>query len=240
MLVVLGLWIRLRIAETPAYKAAVAHAAPPTVPLGVLVNKHLPALVAATAAVIAAFAIFYLSTAFALGHMTLARGVPREAMLGVQLGANLFLALGILLAGIWADRTGAKKVLLFGAAGTVVLGLVFGPALAWGSLATVFATLAFGMLVLGYVYGPLGAWMPTLFPVTVRYTGISVAFNGGGVIGGALAPVAAQWLSAQGGTQYAGLFLLAAGAVTLVGVACGRLGRDHGVPDGSIPDGGMP
>jgi MFS family permease len=240
VLVALGLWIRLRIAETPAYKAAVAHAAPPTVPLGVLVNKHLPALVAATAAVIAAFAIFYLSTAFALGYMTSARGVPREAMLGVQLGANLFLALGILLAGIWADRTGAKKVLLFGAAGTVVLGLVFGPALAWGSLATVFATLAFGMLVLGYVYGPLGAWMPTLFPVTVRYTGISVAFNGGGVIGGALAPVAAQWLSAQGGTQYAGLFLLAAGAVTLVGVACGRLGRDHGVPDGSIPDGGMP
>ncbi len=44
--------------------------------------------------------------------------------------------------------------------------------------------LSFALLVMGFTYGPLGAWLPTLFPVPLRYTGVSVAFNGGGIIGG--------------------------------------------------------
>jgi len=64
--------------------------------------------------------------------------------------------------------------------------------------------------------------MPTLFPVTVRYTGMSLAFNGGGIVGGALAPIAAQRLSAAGEVSLVGLFLTAAGLVTLLGVIMGR------------------
>jgi hypothetical protein len=224
-LVALGLWIRLKVSETPAFKAALEHAPPPAVPLGTLLRFHWPAVIAGSAAVIACFAIFYLSTAFALGHMTSARGIARETMLGVQLGANCFMAVGILWAAVWADRASAKRVLVFGSAGTVVLGLLFGPALAAGSLLTVFATLSFAMVVMGFAYGPLGAFLPTLFPVTVRYTGVSIAFNCGGIIGGAVAPIAAQWLSGMGGTSRVGLFLSAAGLVTLAGVCFGRLGR---------------
>src|SRR5690606_38476614 len=102
-------------------------------------------------------------------HMTAERGVSRETMLALQLAANLFLALGIALAAIGSDRTSARRMLAFGAAATVGLGLVFGPVLAHGSLSLVFATLAGALLVMGFVYGPLGAWMPRLFPVTVRY-----------------------------------------------------------------------
>jgi hypothetical protein len=83
-------------------------------------------------------------------------------------------------------------------------------------------TLAAGLLVMGFVYGPLGGWMPTLFPVTVRYTGMSVAFNGGGIVGGAVAPIAAQMLSGAGGVALVGLFLSAAGLLTLLGVTLGR------------------
>jgi sugar phosphate permease len=172
--------------------------------------------------VVSAFAIFYLSTAFALSHMTAQRGVSRETMLALQLAANLFLALGIVLAAIGSDRVSPQRMLAWGAAATVVVGLVFGPALAGGSLTVVFLTLAAALLVMGFVYGPLGGWMPTLFPVTVRYTGMSVAFNGGGIVGGAVAPIAAQMLSGAGGASLVGLFLSVAGMVTLMGVIVGR------------------
>ena len=222
LLVGVGLWVRLRIGETPAYREALEKAPPPLVPLGAVLRDHWAPTLAAGAAVVSAFAIFYLSTAFALSHMTAERGVSRETMLALQLAANLFLALGIVLAAIGADRTTPGRMLAWGAAATVLLGLVFGPALAEGSLALVFMTLAGGLLVMGFVYGPLGGWMPALFPVTVRYTGMSVAFNVGGILGGAVAPIAAQMLSAAGGIGLVGLFLSAAGLVTLLGVMVGR------------------
>jgi MFS family permease len=222
VLVGVGLWVRLRIGETPAYREALEKAPPPRVPLGAVLRDHWAPTVAASAAVVSAFAIFYLSTAFALSHMTAARGVSRETMLALQLGANAFLALGIVLAAIGSDRASPQRMLAWGAGATVLLGLVFGPALAGGSLTLVFVTLAGGLLVMGFVYGPLGGWMPKLFPVTVRYTGMSVAFNGGGIVGGAVAPIAAQMLSGAGGTSLVGLFLSVAGLVTLFGVMVGR------------------
>jgi hypothetical protein len=222
VLVGIGLWVRLSIGETPAYRAALEQAPPPRVPLGTVLRHHWAPTLAASAAVVSAFAIFYLSTAFALSHMTAERGVSRETMLGLQLAANLFLALGIVLAAIGSDRKSPQRMLAWGAAATVAVGLVFGPALAGGSLALVFATLAAALLVMGFVYGPLGGWMPTLFPVTVRYTGMSVAFNCGGIVGGAVAPIAAQMLSQAGGASLVGLFLSVAGMVTLMGVIVGR------------------
>src|SRR5690606_32176211 len=207
---------------TPAYKDALEKAPPPMVPLGTVLRHHWGPTLAASAGVVSAFAIFYLSTAFALSHRPTERGVTRETMLGLQLAANVFLALGIVLAAIGSDRTSAGRMLGWGAAATVALGLVFGPVLANGSLLLVFATLAAGLLVMGFVYGPLGGWMPRLFPVTVRYTAISIAFNGGGILGGAVAPIAAQMLSAAGGVSMIGLFLSVAGLVTLLGIIVGR------------------
>src|SRR6187549_2704660 len=222
VLVAIGLWVRLRIGETPAFREALETAPPPRVPIGTVLRHHWRATLAAGAGVVAAFAIFYLSTAFALSHMTAERGAERETVLALQLAANLFLALGIVLAAVGSDRVSPRWMLACGAVATVVLGLVFGPVLAGGSLALVFVTLASGLLVMGFVYGPLGGWMPTLFPVTVRYTAMSVAFNGGGIVGGAVAPIAAQMLSAAGGVPLIGLFLSAAGLLTLLGVTLGR------------------
>ncbi|HEU4649788.1 MAG TPA: MFS transporter [Croceibacterium sp.] len=222
VLVAIGLWVRLRIGETPAYRDALEQAPPPRIPLGTVLVHHWRATLAASAGVVAAFAIFYLSTAFALSHMTAERGAERETVLALQLAANLFLALGIVLAAIGSDRVSPRWMLACGALATVVLGLVFGPVLAGGSLALVFVTLAVALLVMGFVYGPLGGWMPTLFPVNVRYTGMSIAFNGGGVIGGALMPIAAQKLSELGYVPLIGLLLSIAGLLTLLGVLLGR------------------
>jgi MFS family permease len=222
VLVGIGLWVRLRIGETPAFREALDKAPPPAVPLGRVLRFHWGAVLAASAGVVACFSIFYLSTAFALSHLTTERGEPRETVLALQLAANLFLAIGILLSAIGSDRMNARRVLGWGSAATVVLGLAFGPVLAGASLGVVFVTLAVGLFVMGFVYGPLGGWMPTLFPVTVRYTGMSLAFNGGGIVGGALAPIAAQRLSAAGDVSLVGLFLTAAGLVTLLGVILGK------------------
>jgi len=222
VLVSIGLWVRLRIGETPAFREALEKAPPPKVPLGRVLRHHWGATLAAGAGVVACFAIFYLSTAFALGHLTSARGMERDAVLGLQLAANLFLALGIVLAAVLSDRRTAGLVLAWGAGATILLGLVFGPALAAGSPALVFVTLAVALLIMGFVYGPIGGWMPRLFPVTMRYTGMSIAFNGGGIVGGAVAPIAAQMLSSAGGTSLVGLFLSVAGMVTLIGVIVAR------------------
>ena len=118
--------------------------------------------------------------------------------------------------------------LYFHAAMTVLLGLVFGPALTAGSLWLVFATLAAAMTIMGYAYGPLGAWLPTLFPVQVRYSGVSVAFNTGGIIGGAVTPILAQLMAAEGWGAQAGLLLSAAGVVTLLGVTLARPSAEAG------------
>ncbi|MCZ8321545.1 MAG: MFS transporter [Novosphingobium sp.] len=221
VLVIIGLWVRLRIGETPAFQEALDKAPPHAVPLWEL-RRHMGPLLAGSAGVIACFAIFYLATAYALSQGTTTFGYSRETFLAVQLGANTFLALGIVLAAFHADSTSPGRTLLLGALATVVLGFAFGPGLASGSLVTIFATLAAALLVMGFVYGPLGGWLPTLFPVGVRYSGISVAFNAGGIVGGALTPLVAQWLAGQGMGAQAGLLLSVAGVVTLVGVALAK------------------
>lgn len=222
VLVGLGLWVRLRIAETPAFRAALDHAPPPAVPVARLLTRHAGAVLAGTAGAVACFAIFYLATAYALAQGTTTLGYSREAFLAVQLGANLFFALGILIAAVAADRTSSRAVMLLGACATVALGFVFGSGLTSGSLPVIFATLSLALLVMGFVYGPLGSWLPTLFPVTVRYSGVSLAFNVGGIVGGALTPLAAQAMADAGHGAQAGLLLSAAGLLTLLGVWLAR------------------
>lgn len=222
VLVGIGLWVRLKIGETPAFREALEKAPPPSVPLATVLSRHLGAVLAGTGGVIACFAIFYLATAYALAQGTGPLGYARETFLSVQLAANCFLAFGIVSAAVQADRRSPRFALLLGAAGTVVLGLVFGPGLASGSLWLVFLTLAAALFVMGYAYGPLGSWLPTLFPVTVRYSGISVAFNTGGIVGGAVTPILAQFLAAEGLGARAGLLLSAAGALSLLGVILAR------------------
>jgi MFS family permease len=218
VLVAIGLWIRLKVGETAAFREALEKAPPPAVPLARLLTNHPGAVLAGSAGVIACFAIFYLATAYALAQGTGPLGHARETFLAVQLAANCFLAFGIVSAAIHADRKSPRHALLLGAAGTVLLGLVFGAGLAAGSLWVVFMTLAGALFVMGYAYGPLGGWLPTLFPVTVRYSGISVAFNAGGIVGGAVTPIMAQMLAAGGRGGQAGLLLSVAGLLSLLGI----------------------
>jgi MFS family permease len=95
LLVGVGLWVRLKLTETAAFRIAMAESPPPRVPLAEVFRHHLGEMVAGTFAVVACFAIFYIATAFALGYGTTTLNIPRETFLGLQLGAILFMAVAM-------------------------------------------------------------------------------------------------------------------------------------------------
>jgi MFS family permease len=134
----------------------------------------------------------------------------------MQLGAILFMAAGIVAAGVLSDRYDSRRVLIGGCLGTVAVGMLLAPLFGSGSAVGVFLFLALALLAMGFVYGPLGAWLPGLFPAGVRYTGASIAFNVGGILGGGVAPLAAQAMAERGGLAPVGWYLAGCAAVSLI------------------------
>ena len=218
VLVILGLWVRLKLTETPTFQKVLDEAQPSHVPMAEVIRRHPGALVGGTFAVVACFALFYIATAFSLGYGTATLGYSREAFLAVELGAILFLPVGIGIAGWWSDRSSPRRVLIAGCAATVAVGALLGAMMGPGSLLLIWLWLSLALLAMGFVYGPLGAYLPSLFPPRVRYTGASIAFNLGGIIGGGLAPIAAQALVGWGGLGLVGAYLAAAALLSLAGL----------------------
>jgi predicted MFS family arabinose efflux permease len=221
-LVALGLWMRHRIGETPQFRAALERDPPVAVPLAQVLRHHLVAVLAGSAGVVVVFATFYLGTAWALAELTGPRGLARDAVLGVQLIANVTMTMGIFLSAWLADRTRPATAISVGSLGVIVMGFAFGPGLASGSLAIAGLTLCVTMFFMGMTNGPLGSWLISLFPVRLRYSGVSFAFNFGGILGGAITPILAQLLSGAGAGAYTGLLLSASAVLSLIGLQLAR------------------
>ncbi len=223
LLVALGLWIRLKLTETPEFAAALEEAPPPAVPFAELIRHHWAATLAGTIGAVACFALYYVATAFTLGYGTKTLGYAMQSMLLVQLGAILFMAVGIYASAWLADRKfDERRVLAGGCVGVVCAGFLLGPMIGSGSLVQVFLFLSLSLLLMGFVYGPLGAWLPGLFPPRVRYTGASMAFNVAGVLGGGLTPLVAQALAGTYGLGAVGLYGSAAAALSFVALLAVR------------------
>ena len=225
-LVALGLWVRLKLTETPAFREAMAEAEPPKVPIAELFRDHAAPTFAGTFAAVACFATYYLATAFALGYATNSLGVPKETFLSIQIVAILFMAVGIMLAGWWSDVKTPRYVLIAGCCGTILTGLLLGPLFGGGVLAMIALWLALSLFMMGFVYGPLGAFLPSLFPPRVRYTGASMTFNIAGILGAAPVPLVAQWLADRGGLAFVGYYLSASALVSLLALWWSRH-HDH-------------
>jgi len=229
LLVGLGLWVRLRLTETAAFAAAMESAPPPRVPIADVLRDHLGRVIAGILGVVACFAVYYITTAFALGYATTKLGYASQAFLKAQMVAILFMAAGIVLAGWLSDKLDPRRVLIWGCIGAIAAGALLAPLLGSGSMPRAFAFLALALLAMGFVYGPLGAWLPSLFPPHVRYTGTSLAFNIGGIIGGGLTPALAQMMAEKGGLAPVGGYLAGAAVVSIVGlIAAGRRTYDAG------------
>lgn len=217
LLVAVGLWARLKLSETPAFAQAMAEAPPSHVPLAEVFERYPLRLVGGMFSVLACFALFYLTTTFALSYGATTLHYNRSAFLAAQIGAIVFMAVGIALAGWWSDRSTPRIVLVAGSILAVVCGFLIAPMMQAGSLGMVFAFLSLSLFVMGLVYGPLGAFLPHLFPARVRYTGASAAFNVGGVIGGGFTPLIAQALASKiGGLAPVGWCLSIAALASLL------------------------
>jgi MFS family permease len=216
LLVGVGLWVRLKLTETPAFALAMAEEQPSHVPLAEVFKRYPLQVAGGTFSAVICFALFYLTTSFALTYGATTLGYGRNAFLEAQLGAILFMALGILLAGWLSDKATPRLVLIAGSVLAVGCGLLMAPMMERGSLVLVWAFLSLSLLVMGLVYGPLGAFLPHLFPARVRYTGASAAFNVGGVIGGGFTPSIALALAKHGGLIPVGIGLGGAALISLL------------------------
>ncbi|MEB2315325.1 MAG: MFS transporter [Xanthomonadaceae bacterium] len=216
VLVGIGLWVRLRIEETPEFRKTLDADARVRLPLAHVVTRHPRALITGTFAAVATFVLFYLMTVFTLSWGTSRLGYSREAFLVMQMIGVLFFAFTIPLSAVMADRWGRRRVLVLASAAIALFGLAFAPLFAAGSPVATVAFLALGLALMGFTYGPLGAALAELFPTPVRYTGASLTFNLAGILGASLAPYAATWLASRYGLGSVGLYLTAAAAVSLL------------------------
>jgi MFS family permease len=217
LLVIVGLYVRLTITETPVFRAAVTRSERVKLPMAVVFRDHGTTLLLGTLIALATFVLFYLMTVFALAWGTTSLGYSRQQFLLIQLFGILFFALTIPLSAILADRFGRRRTLLSVTAAIGAFGFVLAPLLLAGTTGAVIGV-ALGLSLMGLTYGPLGTALSELFPTTVRYTGSSLTFNLAGVFGASLAPYIATWLAKTYGLHFVGYYLTAAAALSFVGL----------------------
>ena len=222
---VVGLYVRLTITETPIFRNAVHRSGRVKVPMVVVFRDHFGTLIVGVLASLATFVLFYLMTVFALSWGTTALGYRRETFLLLQLFGVVCFALAIPVSAILAERS-RRGTLLGVSAAIAVFGLVMAPMLTAGTLGAGLA-LAIGLSLMGLTYGPLGTVLSELFPTAVRYTGSSLTFNLAGIFGASLAPYAATWLATNFGLQYVGYYLTVSALLTIVGLLAIPETRDH-------------
>jgi len=216
LLVLVGLYVRLRLHETPAFQRAIDNNERVRVPMLTVFAKHPGTLILGTFAATATFVVFYLMTVFSLSWGTSELEYSREQFLVLQMIGVLFFALTIPFSAVIADRRGRRAMLIAATLGIMAFGLCFAPLFSSGAPLRVVVFLALGLGLMGLTYGPLGTALAELFPTSVRYTGASLTFNLAGIVGASLAPYLATWLATRHGLAYVGYYLTAAGTISLL------------------------
>jgi metabolite-proton symporter len=215
-LVLIGLYVRLTLTETPVFQASVQRAEQVEFPMLTVLRHHLRALVAGIFICLSTFVIFYLLTVFALSWGTTSLHYSRSRFLLIQLFGILFFALTIPVSALLAER--GRRPVMFGVTALIALyGLVLAPLFTSGTMGAVWM-MVLGLSLTGLTYGPLGTVVSELFPTPVRYTGSSLAFSIAGILGASLAPYIATWLANTYGLRYVGYYLTASSVLTFLGL----------------------
>ena len=215
LLVIVGLYVRLKITETPDFQKVIDKNEVVKLPVATVFRQHGRMLFLGTIIALATFVLFYLMTVFALSWGTTKLGFTRKEFLIVQLFAVLFFALTIPFSAVLADRRGRRSTLIWVSVAIAIFGLVLAPMFGSGVTWEVTIFMAVGLGLMGMTYGPLGTMLSELFPPEVRYTGASLTFNLAGILGASLAPYIATWLATNYGLQYVGYYLSLAAVLTL-------------------------
>jgi metabolite-proton symporter len=245
VMVAIGLYVRLKLVETPAFQQVLDRGEVSKLPIGRVFKTSWRPLILGTFIMLATYVLFYLMTTFTLSFGTAPAtleaakaaaskaGKPmKQAAIdafvpGLGYGRNEFLIMLIvgvvffgiftLVAGPLAEKYGRRKTLLVVTAAIFVFGFTFVP-LFGGGFAGTLALLIIGFTLMGLTFGPMGALLPELFPTNVRYTGSAVSYNLSSILGAAVAPfiAVALWQSAHGSPVLVGIYLSSMAVLTLI------------------------
>jgi len=245
VLVIVGLYVRLKLVETPAFQKAVDTGKVVKLPLARVFKTSWRQLILGTFIMLATYVLFYLMTTFTLTFGTTAAsldaakaaaiakgapltdaaaaafvpglGIPRNEFLIMLIVGVVFFGIFTLVSGPLAEKYGRRKMLTWVTVGIIVFGLLWVPLLGAG-IVGVMALLIIGFTLMGLTFGPMGAQLPELFPTNVRYTGSAISYNVSSILGAAVAPfiAVALWQAAGGSTWLVGLYLSVMAVITLI------------------------
>lgn len=220
LLIGVGLYVRLNIAETPAFTAARSHRAePPARPPFVEVFRSQPREVLLSGgALTMLFAFFYMGTAYLTSYGTKPEGaaLARPVVLAIGIVAAVMFGIVMVVAGVLSDRLGRRKLIIASCVVGVVWALALFPLLDTGTAIAFAIGQAVTLAIFAVAYGPVGAFLPELFEPRHRYTGAGLGYNIAGVLGGAIPPLLAPGLTAAFGSIGIGVMLSFCGVLSLV------------------------
>ncbi|MDB6143148.1 MAG: yhjE 1 [Pseudomonas sp.] len=227
VLVMVGLYVRLKLEETPIFANAMARHEQVKMPIVELFSQYWRPMLLGAASMVVCYALFYISTVFSLSYGVASLGYSRQTFLGLLCFAVLFMALATPLSAWASDRFGRKPVLIVGGVLAILSGFTMEPLLTHGTTWGVALFLCIELFLMGVTFAPMGALLPELFPTRVRYTGASAAYNLGGIVGASVAPFFAQKLVAMGGLSWVGGYVSAAALLSLIAVLCLKETRER-------------
>jgi MFS family permease len=229
VMVLIGLYVRIKLQETPVFARAVERGEKLKLPLIQVLRKNFSELVRGAFMTVATYGLFCLMTtwllSYAIGKVELGSlGIDYREFLVLQLIAVVLCGAGIPISGYFADRFGRRPFLIAVTCAIILFGLSFGQFLSpatMGSGASVdrglmLAFLCLGMSLAGLSFGPMAALLPELFPTNTRYTGSGMAANMASILGAALTPFVATWLASNYGPGSVGIYLSCLGTMTLL------------------------
>lgn len=219
VLVLVGLYVRLRVEESPLFRSVAETNTRARTPIVDVFRVYRRAVAVAVAARFGTDVAFYTFSLFIVTYVTQQLGLPRGLALGaVLVGSTLQLAL-IPLAGAVSDRLGRRPVYLAGIVGGAVWALVFFPLLDTRSTGLVVVAATVGLAFHALMYGPQAAFLAELFGTRVRYSGASLGYQLAGVAGGALAPIISTAMLGYFGSAFpVAIYVVASLGVSLVAV----------------------
>ena len=241
LLIAIGLWVRLSIAETPAFIQAQAAAeealkreaeagdaggageagarkSRERSPFIDVLRFQAREVLLASGCLVMLFAFFHTSTSFLTSYASDPEGIglPRTVVLAINMLAAVVLGVTVVLAGWLSDRFGRRRLLIFGFVTGTVWALFIFPVISIGTGAAFALAQCLTLLFYACAYGPLGSYLPELFKPRYRYTGAGLGYNIGGILGGGIVPILASAISATYGGTGIGLLLSATGVISLV------------------------
>jgi len=226
-LVMVGLYVRLKLTETPVFAQALQTKKAVKLPLATLLAHHAVPLLLGALAMVVCYALFYISTVFSLSYGVATLHIPRPQFLSMLCIAVIFMAAATPLSAWAGDRYGRRPVLLVAGSAAFLSGFLLAPMLGSGSLWQITAFLSIELFLMGATFAPMGALLPELFPTAVRYTGAGTSYNLGGILGASLAPYLAQQLVLLGGLPWVGGYISAAAVISLLAVLAMKETRDR-------------